>query len=94
MLLFIGILGTGCQTAATSKPKPCTDGWYALVESELQIADESTRNGIRYRSPEWLHAVDERLGMNTGEKRNSTIGSHSWCKAIDRKLFSSKATAP
>ena len=93
MLVVVAILCIGCQTTTTSNPKPCTDPWYALVENKLRIADDAW-DGIRFRSAEWLHAVDERLEMNTGDKSNPAVGSHSWCRAVDRKLFSSQEIEP
>ena len=86
LILAASLLLPSCRTLPEEPlPEPCTEAWYALVESKMQILDESG-HGPDVGSLEWMQAVDFKAGISDGAGHGPDLGSGEWCQAVHRKV--------
>ena len=81
-----GLLLVGCAADDPSamRPEPCTEPWYAFVESQVPSGD-GMGHGPDVGSGEWQSVIEFKLGVR-GNSDVPDRASPDWCVFIDERV--------
>ena len=93
LLIFLGLTLSGCDASENTATTaiPCTDNWFAEVES-LYPTGDGDGHGPDIGSLEWRSVVEFRLGIRDDPKVPA-VNTQQWCTYID-KAYIKQATKP
>jgi len=74
----------GFRLAASPHPVPCTEPWYAFVESKVSTGD-GMGHGPDADSAEWKSVVEFKLGIR-GTAGIPDPSTDEWCNYIDKQI--------
>ncbi len=93
VLIFLGLILSGCDASEdTASPAiPCTDNWFAEVES-LYPTGDGAGHGPDIGSLEWRSVVEFKIGIRSDPKVPA-VNTQQWCTYIDN-VYIRPATKP